>query len=728
MRALLASVLALPLLIGGAEAFAQDSKAEIRARETEQRMTDEERFGLIRSLMVVVFGQGGGTRDPRVPESVPQIAGWVKGVPRLGVPDLLLTDAGSGITNPAHGRPGDQATALPSAQAVAATFNPQLAYEGGAILGTEARARNFNVVLGGGMNLARDPRHGRNFEYFSEDPLLSALMGSEQVKGIQAQNVIGMLKHVSLNSQEINKWFLDARIDPAAHREAEMLGFQIGIERGDPGALMCAYNMINGEYACGNDSLLNGVVKGAIGYKGFIMSDWKAVYGWDFALKGLDQHSGMQVDEQEWFGRPFEEAYARGDIPHERLSDMVRRILRAVYMTGADTWSGPQPRPDIEAHLASALEVARQGIVLLKNEGVLPIKPDVKTIAVIGGHADKGMVSGGGGSSLTDPIGGFALDVPLGGQGIFAGLRRLAMTGPSPLAELRKRFPHAEVLFDPGESPADAAATARRADVAIVMGIKTEAENHDDADLSLPWGQAGVIEAVADANPNTVVVLQTGNPVDMPWRNKARAIVEAWYSGNAGGTAIAEVLSGAVNPSGRLPVTFYDGVEQTPHPVMPGFGTPANTPTVVDYHEGAEVGYRWLAKTGDRPLYPFGHGLSYTSFAYRDLALTGGETVTATFTVTNTGDREGADVPQLYLTDAPGEKRMRLLGFERVALQPGESRKVTLVADPRLLARFDAGAGQWRITNGDHAIALGESAGRLMLTGKARLTGRLFGR
>lgn len=707
---------------------AQESSVDAKARATEQQMTDDERFGLIHSLMVVVFTGAGGKRDPRVPKHVPQIAGWVKGVPRLGVPDLLLTDAGLGITNPQSGRKGDTATALPSAQMLAATFNPKLAYESGAILGREARSRNFNVVLGGGMNLARDPRHGRNFEYFSEDPWLLAVMAAETVKGVQAQNAIGMLKHVSLNSQEVNKWFLNAQIDPAAHREAEMLGFQIAIERSNPGSLMCAYNKVNGAYSCGNEPLLNGVVKGAFGYKGFIMSDWKAVYGWDYAMKGLDQHSGVQVDEQEWFVGPLREAYNRGEFPKQRLSNMVQRILRAIYQVNADKWSGPQPQPDLAAHMASAVEVARQGTVLLKNDGILPIRPDVKTIAVIGGFATKGMLSGGGGSSLTDPIGGFALDIPLGGMGIFASLRRLTMVGSSPVSELQKHFPKAEILFNPGEMPADAAAIAKRADVVVMMGFKTESENNDNTDMSLPWGQRQVIEAVIKANPNAVVVLQTGNPVEMPWRDKARGIVQSWFSGNVGGRVIAEVLAGKVNPSGRLPVSFYANVEQTPHPKIPGFGTPNNTPTVIKYHEGAEVGYRWLAKTGGKPNYAFGHGLSYTSFSYSNLKVSGGETIAASFAVTNTGKRAGADVPQLYLTNAAGEKRMRLLGFERVQLKPGESRQVKLTADPRLLARFDGSAGQWCIAAGNYRVALGKSAADLVLTTEAPLKARLFGR
>jgi beta-glucosidase len=695
-----------------------------RARATEAQMTDEERFGLIHSLMIIVFTTG--KRDERVPAEVPQIAGWVKGVKRLGVPDLLLTDAGLGIGNPAGGRKGDTATAFPSGQMLGATFNLALARQGGVILAREARARGFNVVLGGGMNLARDPRHGRNFEYPSEDPLLSAEMMAAQVQGIQGENVMGMLKHVSLNSHETNKWFLDALIDPAAHRESELLAFQIGIERSDPGSLMCAYNKINGAYACGNDPVLNGAIKKAIGFKGFVMSDWKAVYHWDYALKGLDQHSGVQLDQEEWFVGPLKQAYQEGKFPKERLSDMVRRILRATYASGIDKWSGKGPEPDMAAHHEAVVETARQGIVLLKNDGAILPLGGKKRIAVIGGQANIGAMGGGGGSSQVIPWKGHALQVPLGGEGSLGLLRHMVLNGPAPLAELRKLLPEADVVFDAGEYPAQAAMQARRADVAVVFANKFETEGFDSPDLTLPYGQDALISAVAAANPNTVVVLQTGNPVSMPWRGKVKAIVQAWYAGQAGGQPMAEVLAGKVNPSGRLPVTFHASINQTPHPKLAGFGTPRDTPTTIKYHEGAEVGYRWLARTGQKPNYAFGHGLSYTNFSYRDLKVSGGETVTATFTVTNTGKRAGADVPQVYLTGVGETKRMRLLGFERVELQPGESKEVTVTADPRLLARFDANAGQWRIVAGTYKISLGKSAGAPVLNAEVQMKARRF--
>ena len=274
-----------------------------------------------------------------------------------------------------------------------------------------------------------------------------------------------------------------------------------------------------------------------------------------------------------------------------------------------------------------------------------------------------------------------------------------------------------------GETQAQAVLLAKRSDVVVVFGIRSEGESYDLADLSLPWGQDELIAALADANPNTIVVLETGNRVSAPWRDKVKAIVQAWYPGQAGGRAIAEVLTGRVNPSGHLPITWRESLDQTPRPQLPGMGTPWGTPTTIEYNEGAEIGYRWFARTGAKPMYAFGHGLSYTNFDYSDLEVEGSDTITATFTITNTGDRAGADVPQLYVTDP----RTRLLGFERVELQPGESRKVMLTVDPRLLARFDGDAGKWRIDEGTYRVAVGEAADSLELTGELTLKEAQFG-
>ena len=731
--ALLAPTNALPAFAQSTSPHAKSAAAspDERARETEQKTTDDERFSLIISLMGAVPSIG-VARDKRIPEEVKNMsAGYTPGIARLGIPALQSSDASMGVTNPGY-RPDDKgATAFPASIAVGASFNPQLARDGGSAIGREARTRGFNIMLAGGINLARDPRNGRNYEYYSEDPWVSAVLGAEAVNGIQGEGVISTLKHFTLNCNETNRHWLDAIIDPVAHRESDLLAFQIAIERSQPGSIMSGYNKVNGEYISGNRHLLNEVLKGAWGYKGYVMSDWGAVPEWEYALNGLDQESGLQMDVRQWGSEAFTDrlraAYAEGKLPKERLSDMVRRILRSAYAVGIDRW-GPSPTVDMVKHNAIALEIARQGIVLLKNDGALPVATGRPLkIAVVGGHAQEGIICGTGSGAIL-PAGGFAGVVKIGGAGIMGGGRNMFLFAPSPLAELKKLLPDAQIDFDPGYTPAEAALLAKRSDVVIAFGIRVEGEGFDSADLSLPWGQDAVIDAVATANPNTVVVLETGNPVSMPWRHKVKAIVQAWYPGQAGGQAIAEVLGGNVNPSGRLPITFPESLAQTPRPELPGLGTAWGTPTTIQYNEGAEVGYRWYALKNQKPIYAFGHGLSYTTFAYSDLKVGGGETLTATFTVTNTGKRDGADVPQLYLTDAPGERRMRLLGFERVELRPGESRQVTLTADARLLARFDGKANQWRIAEGPHRVALGKSANDLALTGSAILAERHFGR
>ncbi|MGD9531646.1 MAG: beta-glucosidase [Pseudonocardia sp.] len=677
-------------------AMTDGSDPEERARRIEAQLTDDERF----SVIVGVMGQiahFAPVRDERIPEGTTMSAAYTPGVARLGVPPLQMSDASMGVTNPGYmGREGDTATAMPACIALGASFNPALARASGGAIGREARSRGFNVQLAGGTNLLRDPRNGRNFEYLSEDPWHSAVLAAASVNGIQAEGVISTLKHFCLNCNETNRHWLDAVIDPVAHRESDLLAFQIAIERAQPGAIMSSYNKVNGEYASGNRVLLQDVLKGAWGYPGWVMSDWGATASWEFALAGLDQECGVQADVRQWgaeaFTDPLRKAYSEGRFPKERLSEMVRRILRSMFDVGVDAWEG-QPTVDMAAHEQIALDTARQGIVLLKNNGVLPLADQPHTIAVIGGYAQLGVPSGMGSGAVLPP-GGYAAVIPIGGAGPMGHARNLFLMPSSPLAELATLLPHANLDFDPGQTPAEAALLAERSDLVIIFGIRPEGESYDLPDLSLPWGQDALIDAIATVNPNTIVVLETGNPVSMPWRDKVKAIVQAWYPGQAGGRAIAEVLTGAVNPSGRLPITFPETLDHTPRPALPGMGTPWGTPTTIEYSEGADVGYRWFAKTGARPNYAFGHGLSYTTFQYGELQVTGGDTASASFTVTNTGDRAGADVPQLYATDTPDGPCLRLLGFERVELEPGASRRVTISADPRLLAHFDGDGGQ----------------------------------
>ncbi len=692
-----------------------------RARLLDAELTLDERIGLLHGPMALTFPGG-----PPLPAGSVGGAGFIPGVPRLGIPALKETDASLGITNPGEVRPGDTATALPASLALAASFNPGLAYEGGAMIAREAAAKGFNVLLAGGVNLVRDPRNGRNFEYLGEDPWLAGTLAGESIKAIQDQNIISTVKHFSMNGQETGRFYANSIIKEAAHRESDLLAFQIAIERGQPGSVMCAYNLVNGDYSCGNDHLLNGVLKGDWGYKGWVMSDWGAVHATNYAVKGLDQQSGEQLDQQVWFGEPLKQAALAGSVPEARLSDMSRRILRSMFAAGLFDGKPVAPPIDAAAHAAVAKKVADEGIVLLTNKGILPLKGGSgKKIVVIGGHADAGVLSGAGSSQVT-ATGGNARVVPVGGDGPMAMWGRLVFHPSSPLKALRAALPDATISYADGRYPAEAAAAAKAADIAIIFANQWMAEALDAYDLSLPQGQDEMIQAVASANPNSIVVLQTGGPVLMPWLDKVGAVVAAWYSGQKGGESIADVLTGRVNPSGRLPVTFPSSLDQYPRRDLPGWGLPKKQQFDVIYDEGADVGYRRFAALGMKPLFPFGHGLSYTTFTYEKLSVKGGDTLTVSFRVTNTGAVAGKEAPQVYLTGAGGVKLQRLIGFDKVDLKPGETRTVTLKADPRLLASFDEAGRQWRIAGGTYEVTVGPSAATAALTGTAKISKRVM--
>ncbi|MDE1146904.1 MAG: glycoside hydrolase family 3 C-terminal domain-containing protein [Azospirillaceae bacterium] len=685
-----------------------------RARLLESQLTLDERIGMLHGIMAIPYKIDG------LPPGVVWSAGYIPGVPRLGIPALRETDASLGVATPHRLRP-DGATGLPSGLAIASTFSPEAAYKGGAMVGDEARAKGFNVLLGGGSNLTREPRNGRNFEYLGEDPLLAGTLAGQAIRGTQDQHIVATVKHFALNSQESSRRAVNAVIGEAPLRESDLLAFQLAIEAGQPASVMCSYNRVNGPWACDNDFLLNKVLKGDWAYPGWVMSDWGATPALSAAMNGLDQQSGEQIDEDVFFDKPLKAAVAAGRIPEARVSDMVRRILRSLFAVGVFDHKEAAGPIDFDAHAALTRLVAEEGIVLLKNKGdVLPLVTKGKRIAIIGGLADAGVLSGGGSSQV------LAADGPnhdykngafihIGGTGELAHISDAVYQPDAPLAAIEAKVGKDNVIFADGRYASESAAAAKEADVAIVFATQWNIEGQDVPDLSLPQGQDAVIAAVAAANPNTIVVLETGGPVAMPWLDQVAGVVEAWYPGTRGGQAIANILFGDANPSGHLPITFPRDLAQTPSPVLAGFYN-RDRKQQFDAHfpEGSDVGYRWYAAKGLSPLFPFGYGLSYTTFSQGGLKATpggkDGEAMKISFTIANTGKRAGADVGQVYLVAGPQGNRTRLLGFGRVDLKPGEKKTVTVGVDPRLLADFDTQAHAWKVAAGSYTVALGSDA------------------
>lgn len=695
--------------------------------------TAAERANLVLQAMsldekkLLVFGYFGSPMKDRnyTPPAEARMgsAGYVPGIPRLGIPPQWLTDAGVGVATQRDSlAPYRERTSLPAGIATAATWNPALAEKGGAMIGKEAQNSGFNVMLAGGINLVREPRNGRNFEYGGEDPLLAGIMVGAQIKGIQSNQIISTIKHFALNAQETGRFVLDARIEEAAARMSDLLAFEIAIEKGNPASVMCAYNRYNGPYACESDFLLNQVLKRDWGYPYYVMSDWGAVHSTAKAANaGLDQQSGYIFDKKRFFGPELlGPALKDGSIPMARLDDMARRILLALFETGVVDNPVAEAPIDYNAHAIITQQDAEEGIVLLKNDqDILPLAAKAQRIAIIGGHADKGVLSGGGSSTV---FGRGGNPVPGLGPQHFPG--PIVFHASAPAAAIGRRG--GDIRYDPGTDATAAAKLAADSDLVILFANQWTGEAMDFP-LTLPDGQDALIAAVAAANPRTIVVLQTGGPVLMPWLDKVPAVLEAWYPGTRGGEAIARVLFGEVDASGRLPVTFPRSLEQLPRPVLDGTDKKPDESFPVTYQEGAAVGYKWFDLKGHQPLFAFGHGLSYTSFAYDGLtAEATSEGLKLRARVTNTGKRPGHAVPQFYVGPTQGgwEAPKRLAGFQKVTLAPGQSTQVEVTVDPRILATYDVAAQGWRIQAGNYRVQLGRSAIDLPLQTDVDLSAR----
>ena len=680
--------------------------ADQRAALVLKAMTQDEKFRLIRSDF-------GDSQDGKpMAAGALGTAGYVPAIPRLGLPALHESDAGLGVAKPLK----VGATALPAGLATAASFDPKIAYAGGAMIASEAHRKGFNIMLAGGVDLVRDPRNGRNFEYAGEDPLLAGIIVGQAIRGIESQHVVSTIKHFAINDLETGRNTLTAQIDPKDARESDLLAFEIAIESGHPGSVMCSYNRVNTIYACENDWLLNQVLKRDWGYPGFVMSDWGAVHSaGKSALAGLDQESAGEVfDKEVYFDKPLRAAVASGEVPQSRIDDMTRRILRSLFAAGVIDHPAKVMPIDYQVSRQVAQQAEEAGAVLLRNEhDLLPLSPTLKSVALIGGHADKGVLTGGGSSAVAPP----------GGSAV-TGLAPIGWPGPriyqrsAPLMAINQRV-QGRATYADGRDIAAAAKLAAQSDVAVVFVEQWAAESFDVPDMTLPDDQDALVAAVTKANPRTVVVLETNGPVKMPWLEQSGAVLEAWYPGAAGGEAIARLLFGEVAPSGRLPLTWPRDESQLPRLTIPGAGLDAiglhpqgAVADEVDYHiEGADVGYRWFQRRNIEPLFPFGYGLTYTHFGYARVQpqFAHGK-LTVAFDVSNRGKHEGVDVPQLYVT-LPGEKRTRrLAGWSRITLKPGETRHVEITAEPRLLADYDEAKRQWLRPAGSYRLQVGHAA------------------
>ncbi|RFU42558.1 glycosyl hydrolase [Actinomadura logoneensis] len=658
--------------------------ADRRADALVAALTEDEKLALLAGDDLV--GPLRAADDPKFR------AGTVHGVARLGIPDLYLVDAGSmGVKQGPN-------TALASGLSLAATFDPQAAARAGAVTADEAVHHGNDVVLGPAVDILRTARNGRAFEAYGEDPLLSARMGTSWIRSVQAKGLIAEVKHFPANNQEANRYSVNAVISERALREVYLAPFEAAVRDGGAGSVMCGYNLVNGLPSCSNGPLLNDVLRGQWGFRGFVVSDWlrgaKSTVGSVQAGLSLEMPVGVQYTPP-----ALQSALRDKKITWAEVDGLLRARFRTLFDFGV--FDRPRPandgRIDYTAHNRTAQQLAEQGVTLLRNTGgVLPLKSGTR-IAVIGKPAAQ--VRSGIGSAYVKPV-----------------------SSVTPLQGLTARAGAKNVVYRDGTDVAAAVKAAKAAKVAVVVVADARAEDADLSCLTLRCGegklgdQDKLVTAVAAANPNTVVVLQTGGPVLTPWAAKVRGIVESWYAGGHGGTAIARVLYGDVDPGGRLPVTFPATESQAPvsgnKAQYPGVGD------IVRYTEELLVGYRHYDAKGYAPRFPFGYGLSYTSFTFTGLKMS---RTGVSVTVTNTGKRRGYAVPQLYLglpsSKAVPEPAKQLKGFGKVSLAPGASARVTFPLDARAFSYWNSATHTWQQAKGCTKVMVGSSSRSIALTG-----------
>lgn len=670
------------------------------------------------------------------------------GVARLGIPEFWMTDGPHGIRPEVlwdeweqAGWTNDSCVAFPALTCLAASWDPEIARLYGKSIGEEARYRNKTVLLGPGVNIYRSPLNGRNFEYMGEDPYLAGKMVVPYVQGVQQNGVAACVKHYALNNQEVNRHTTNVIIDDRALYEIYLPAFKAAVQEGNAWAIMGSYNLYKNQHGCHNQYLLNDILKGEWGFDGVVVSDWGGVHNTQEAItNGLDMEFGSWTNglsngasnayDNYYLADPYLKLIREGKVGTKELDDKVRRILRLAYRTTMDR-NRPYGSLCSEAHFAAARRIGEEGIVLLQNRNnLLPIDLNrAKRIAVIGENAIKMMTVGGGSSSLKvkyelSPLDGIRKRVGDQAEVIYA---RGYVGDPSGEYNGVKSGQDLEDSRSPEELIAEAVAVAKEADYVIFIGglnksAHQDCEDADRKELGLSYGQDKVITALVKANKNLIVVNISGNAIAMPWVKEVPAIVQAWYLGSEAGSAIASVLTGDVNPSGKLPFTFPASLQDVgAHKLGEYPGTPRSDGSpIVDqkYNEGIFVGYRWADKEKTKPLFSFGHGLSYTTFAYgkavADKKVMGqDETLTITLPVTNTGCREGSEVIQLYISDLQSSLPRpvkELKGFSKVKLAPGETREITFTIGKEALSFFDDTRHEWVTEPGKFEALVGASS------------------